>query len=496
MPFLQNEREIHYGKGLVDVKQRRKLWLAILSVILALSLAACGTSTGGGATDTDAPADDPAVDEPAADKGAEPANETKTSGERVTLKFMFWGSAFEKQAVEQMVKAYEKANPNIKIDAQHVTGDYTTKINTLMASNELPDVAYLGEQLALKWAEQGKVLDMTPYLDQYPQLAERIPQTFYYFAPGKTIGTNTAAETINMFYNKDLFTEAGIELPPTNADSAWTWDQFVETAKRLTKDKNGKTPFDAGFDKDNIVQFGVSFPTWWGGWYPFLKSNGADITNAEGTEYTLNSPEAVEVFQNIQDLMYKHYVAPNATQQQNMPATSVRLQTRKVAMAIDGQWSILDFAESKLNFGVGVLPKFKDSKTIILGAPTVIFSSTKHPKEAIDFYIYHNNPEQVDLFAKGLWMPLEMKYYQDQEFIDKWIANDAHPEEYKEAVIDYTLSSAERSPTYTLKNWAEIDPALAAGLDHIWTNNKPAKEALDELQKTIQPLLQGRYPEQ
>ncbi|WP_274362803.1 ABC transporter substrate-binding protein [Paenibacillus thermotolerans] len=469
--------------------RNRKAWLIwLLSAILTFTLAACSSSTGGNA-DGEEPS--------GTGNGSEQTKpDSKASNEKVELKFMFWGSAFEKQAVEKMVQAFEKSHPNIKINAQHVTGDYTTKINTLMASNELPDVAYLGESLALKWAEQGKVLDMTPYLDAHPQLAERIPQTYYYFAPGKTIGTNTAAETINLFYNKDLFEEAGIEPPPANAEDAWTWDEFVDVAKRMTKDKNGKTPFDTGFDKDNIVQFGISVPTWSAGWYPFLKSNGGDITNEDGTEFIMNSPEAAEVFQNLQDLMYKHYVAPNATQQQNLPATSVRLQTRKVAMAIDGQWSILDFASSKLNFGIGVLPKLKEPKTMILGAPTVIFSTTKHPDEAIEFYMYHNDPEQVDLYAQGLWMPLELKYYQDQQFIDKWTKNDAHPPEYKEAVIDYTLEHAERSPSYTLKNWAEIDPKLGAGLDNIWTNNKPVKETLDELKKTIDPLLQGRYPEQ
>jgi len=241
------------------------------------------------------------------------------------------------------------------------------------------------------------------------------------------------------------------------------------------------------------VQYGISFPTWWGGWYPFLLSNGADLTNEDGTKYAMNSPESIEVFQKLQDLMYKYHVAPTATQQQNMPATNVRLQTKKVAMAIDGQWALLDFASTKMNFGMGVLPKFKEPKTIILGAPTVIFSSTKHPEEAMEFYVYHNNPEQVDLFKQGLWMPLEEKYYTEQDAIDSWINNEAHPAEYKEAVIDYTVKYAEQSPSYDLKNFAEIDPKIGAALDKLWTNKEPAEKVLNDLEKEVQPLLQGKY---
>ncbi len=423
-------------------------------------------------------------------------NSQGNSQETVNLTFMYWGSVFEKQAVEKMVKAFETKYPHIKVDAQHVPNDYTTKINTLMASGDLPDVAYLGEGLALKWAEEGKVMDMSAYVEEHPQLKNRIPETFYYFDEGKTIGTNTAAEIMSVFYNKDLFAEVNVDVPPSKGSEALTWSEFVETAQKLTLDNNGNNALSSNFDPNNIVQYGVSFPTWWAGWYPFLKSNGGSITNEDGTEFTLNSPEAVEVFQNLQDLMYKYHVSPTPTQKENMPATSVLLQTKKVAMVIDGHWNILDFGESKLNFGVGVLPKYNEPKTTIFGAPTVVFSSTKHPDEAMLFYMFHNDPEEVNLYADGLWMPLESKYYTDQEYIDKWTKTEIHPPEFREAVIDYTLSSAESGPGYSLRNFSEIDTAINSVLDQLWLGTKSAKEVLTEMEEKVQPLLKGTYPRQ
>jgi multiple sugar transport system substrate-binding protein len=461
--------------------KRTRLMIVLVMLCLALLTAACSGNSGGSGNTG------------GKDNAGNTASGSQSSGEKVKLKFMYWGSAFEKAAMEKMIKAFNGSHPNIEVKGEHVPGDYNAKINTLMATGDLPDVAYLGEGLALKWATDGKVLDMTQYLDMYPDLGNRLKQSYYYYEPGKTIGTNTAVEMITLYYNKDLFKEAGVELPPTNGANAWTWQQFVDIAKKLTKDSSGKTPNDPGFDPKNIVQYGVSFPTWMGGWYPFLLSNGADITNADGTQFAMNSPEAIEVFQKLQDLMYKDYVAPTATQQQNMPATNVRLQTKKVAMAIDGQWSLLDFASSKMNFGIAVLPKLKEPKTFVLGAPTVIFSNTKHPKEALEFYLYHNNPEQVDLYKQGLWMPLQDKYYSDPAAIDSWIKNDSHPAEYKEAVIDYTLKYAGRSPAYSLKNFAEIDPKISASLDKIWTNKEPAEKVLNDMVKEVQPLLKGRY---
>jgi multiple sugar transport system substrate-binding protein len=499
-----DEREL--TRGLVEGRISRREFVArALAAGVSLGtvgaiLQACSGSAGGSGGNQQAAGGTPAApgNGAAANTPAPQANQDTNagSGEAVTLTFTFWGSTFEKQAMDAMVKKFEAANPNIKVDAQHIENSaYDTKMNTLIAANKQPDVAYMSEAMALKLAGQGKLLDVQQYFDQYPQLANRLPQAYYYYAPGKTIGTNTAVETIQLFYNRQLLEDAGVDTPPADATKAWSWDQFLEAAKRLTIDRSGKRASEPGFDPKQIKQFGITFPTWFGGWYPLVRSNGGSITNEDGTKYALNRPESVEVFQNLQDLMYKHRVAPTPTQQQaNQATTTVQLQTKRVAMAIDGQWNLLDMAQTKLDYGIGVLPRFKDPKTIVLGAPTVIFKSTKNPDAAMKFYLYHNDPQVVDLYAQGLWMPLEQKYYEDPQFIAKWTKNEAHPAEYKSAVIDYVTKYSEPSPVYRLKGWDRIDPRLGPGLDPIWTGKQPAKQALDALEKTVQPLLKGLYP--
>ena len=414
--------------------------------------------------------------------------------EPVTLRFMFWGSVFEKQAIEAMARKFEAENPGIKIQTEHVPNDYATKMNTLIAAGREPDIAYMGFNNALPLAEKGKLLDLTGYAKQNPDLGQRIPELMGYFAPGKTIGSSTAGESIQIFYNKQLFKDAGVAAPPITAATAWTWDQFVDTAKKLTLDRSGKNASQAGFDPKNIKQYGVSFGTWWAIWLPLLASNGAAITDASGTKYAMNSPEAVKVFQKMQDLMYKDHVAPTPTQIATFPITAQQLQTRRVAMVIDGQWSLLDMASSKVNFGMGVLPKFKTPKTAILGAGTVIFASTKHKAEALKFYLFHNDPNKVDLFKQGLWMPLQKKYYTNAVLIDSWSKNAVHPVEFKTAVIDYVMGNAIKQPDASIRNYDKIDPIITAGLDTMWQGKQSAKQALDALAPKVQPLLKGLWP--
>ena len=97
-------------------------------------------------------------------------------------------------------------------------------------------------------------------------------------------------------------------------------------------------------------------------------------------------------------------------------------------MHIAGHWSLLDYASVKdLNFGVAVLPKFKEPVTVVLGSPTVIFADTKNREAAIRFYKFHNNPEAVNLFARGLWMPLQKTYYTEPAKMKLWLDNPGAP---------------------------------------------------------------------
>ena len=42
-----------------------------------------------------------------------------------------------------------------------------------------------------------------------------IPQAFLEYEPGKAAGRRIATETINLYYNKDLFDEAGVDYLPS-----------------------------------------------------------------------------------------------------------------------------------------------------------------------------------------------------------------------------------------------------------------------------------------
>ena len=173
----------------------------------------------------------------------------------------------------------------------------------------------------------------------------------------------------------------------------------------------------------------------------------------------------------------------------------MQLKTRRVAMVIDGQWTLLDLAQGKLEFGMGVLPKYDKPMTITLGGATAIFSSTKHEQEAVELYLFHDNPTKVDLFSTGLWMPLEKRYYTDQKDIDVWTKNDAHPAEYRTAGVDYTINNSAPYFYQKLRNIDAIDKVLTPAIQVIQQGKTPAADVLKPLAAKLNgSLLQGTYP--
>jgi multiple sugar transport system substrate-binding protein len=415
-----------------------------------------------------------------------------------TLRFTYWGSDMEKAAIEQMVTAFEKANPDVDVEPIQIPyEEYIAQVTAMMQSGQSPDVGYLPGLQAPLWAEEGKLLDLTDLIQNDPSLSTTLLASRYYYAPGKVAGINTAVEATLLFYNKTLFDEAGVSYPPSDPTQAWTWDEFVTAAQKLTSDGNSKHPGEDGFDPNKISTYGVAFDKTFEGWtfYPFIFSNGGQMVNEDGTRLLLDSPEATEAMQKLADLMWVQHVTPTPAQDQSLPGYVTMLQTGNLAMHISGHWSLLDYASVKdLKFGVAVLPKLKQPVTVVLGSPTVIFAATQNKDAAIRFYKFHNNPEAVDLFARGLWMPLQKSYYTEPDKMKVWLDNPVHPIETRLAFTDYIVNYSVPMPSSYLRNYAQVlDVALQPALSRVWNNEASAADAFTEAVKAAEPLMQGRW---
>jgi multiple sugar transport system substrate-binding protein len=286
----------------------------------------------------------------------------------VELTFTFWGSPFEKLAIEKAVASFNASHPSIHVNAQHTPYEaYGEKISAMLAAGSPPDVAYLDFAQAFPFADGGKLLDLTPYFAKQPRDQSVLETSFYRFDHGsKLLGTGLATGIILLYYNKSLFDAAKLPYPPAKADQAWTWAKFIEVAKKLTKDRNGNDASSPKFDPENIVSYGAAIPQDWWGYLTFIYSNGGKLVNDEGTELLLNRPEDVEVLQALQDAILVQHISATPTQSKTLPSADILMQTGKVAMTFNGMWRVVDFSQQlDHKWGLGALPHFKEPKTIV-----------------------------------------------------------------------------------------------------------------------------------
>jgi len=416
--------------------------------------------------------------------------------DKTELVFTYWGSPQEQDAVKKMVEDFNSKHDNINVKPQYVPNDgYEEKMTTMLAGGNPPDIAYMGAGMAWQWAMDGKTLDLQPWVDADEETSTLLPNTTYTYDNGKVMSTSLAISNMLMYYNRKLFADAGVDAPPVTGETAWTWDQFVEVAKQLTKDSSGKTPNDEGFDPSKISTYGVSYGAWW---LEPVWSAGGDVATEDGKTFTLNSPEAVDAFQKLQDLIYVHHVAPTPAAAESLPSTDILMRTGKLAMDINGMWKVLDYSNSKnLDWGMGVSPIIKTPITRLFGIPIIVSATVKNPDAAYEFYRWRYSPERIDLYAKGLWMPLPTSYYTEPDKIKEWLdpAKGVYPEEAHQVLIDYSLKySPKQLPDYWLKNQQQINTeAINPALTSLWANEGTAKELLDKAAQVAAPLMQGRY---
>ncbi|MBV9672252.1 MAG: extracellular solute-binding protein, partial [Verrucomicrobia bacterium] len=344
----------------------------------------------------------------------------------------------------------------------------------------------------------GKLLDLREFFAKQPAEQALIENTYYRFDQGKkVIGTGLATGVVLLYFNKDIFDKAGIPYPPAAADQAWTWDKFVEVSKKLTRDRSGNNATSPKFEPTKIDTYALAFPQSWWGYMALIYSNEGKIASDDGTTLLLNQAPDVQVLQALQNYIVTDHLSPKPTQNQNLPASDILMETGKVAMGIDGMWKVLDYSKLKLHWGVAALPYFKKPITILLSAPKVIFAATKHPNEAFEFYQYISDPQQVDLFKDGLWAPLQKRYFTDPKLLASWLdaKPGVYPRESKDVIVDYTLNHvAPQPPVYWLKNVQQImNEAVTPALDEIWNGKLNAQQAMDEAVRKAKPLMQGRW---
>ena len=327
--------------------------------------------------------------------GKSPDKEKPTMQVELTFLRNLANPAFN-QAYEEMIAAFEATHPTIKINMQsmHWGSEYELRLRTELAAGNHPDIMAIDSPNLALYANSGSLLSIDSYMKEEGNIDD-IPEGVLkgltykdeiYLAP-------IVESSIALFYNMNLFSEAGIPFPSGDPNHPMTWDEVLEIAKKINNPAKGVIGIDPaqGF---SVGEGPAYFKM------PILWQFGADVISPDGStaQGYLNSKEALEALQFYQDLYRKHGVAAV-----EMPPAP--FETDKLGMTILGSWAISELQQTPgfvlgEDYGVAPLPKGKHQVVPNGGWALGISSKTKHPEEAWEFVKFATGYEGSKLFVE------------------------------------------------------------------------------------------------
>lgn len=370
-------------------------------------------------------------------------------------------------------------------------GQMYAKMQSLIAANQTPEINTWGTEF-VPWASRGAMTPLDEYIEKDNFDTSIFNESMYKALSydGKQWEFPCSTGVCVMFYNVDLFEEAGID-PPTHDwnDTSWTTDAFIELAQKMTLDKEGRNALDPEFDADNIVQYGVGSMQSWAFWPWYF---GGDWTDPEVTEYTGDSKEAIEGVQFVQDLIQKYHVMPSDEQTQAMAAGGNVFTTGRVVMTIDGAWSCTTMNEADFKWDIAATPIGSKHSIVLFVDGFGIGGKTQNADGGWEFikWLYSdkdNYMEFLDAFTNYMTVPA-VKSAEDDV---KSILSERFPEVDMDVLFD-AANHPDATPVYFRyhKNYNEINETLyQEAISPIMSGDKTAEEAMIDVKDKITELI-------
>lgn len=447
----------------------KKRMLSILLVVaLILSMAACGKASapeGGTAGDTSGTkADTQANGVTDAKSDTESKSDPGASDKKVTIRFEDFNASGDNESVlRAQIDAFNEVYPNIEIDLQTVAYDgYTSQLMAKISAGEAPDVFELSFDDLVSFAAKDVLTPLDDIIASqnidtsiYNKL---VLESFKY--DGKLYGIPSNFSNVVMFYNKDLFDRAGVSYP-TNE---WTWADAEDAAKKIR-----------ALDENT---YGYYRPITYNEFYKVIAQNGGSIMNADGTAFTVNTPEAVEAAEYMVSLVNDSNVQPSEEQMAGMGGWDL-FKSGRLGMIMTGIWAIPTFVtDCEFNWDIEVEPGQKQHASHFFTNAFVVNKNSEVAEEAALFINFiASNPAATTLAVDANWV---LPAVDDQALIDRYSA--ITPPNNKKSVfesVDYLVMAP------VIEQSSEAADIVNNYLGQIASQKMTAQEALDACQKEL-----------
>ena len=417
---------------------------------------------------------------------------TPSQQENVTIKFHTHGTETQYNW-SQTIAAFEESYPHIKVDLillseKGDTQEATQKLDLAAASDEQMDVLMFSDPASYA---QRVGLGMVRAIDDF--IAEEgytVTQEYkvdtlmngqYYALPGK----------FNPWYvllNLDHLEEAGLAVP-----TDWTWDDFMEYARRLTTGEGASKRYGTYFHGPQN-----------GGWMEFLKlamanrESGGEFLKEDGSS-NLDDP----MFRRTLELRLKmEREDGSSTPYADMLSQKLHYRTQffnqAASMILIGSWMNSELGgteQNPLHFRVAVAPYPKNHPSDTIGYTPVttdfmaVAAKSKHPKEAYQFIRWYTT-EGLAKYGRNVPSWNKVSDSDLESIIDSILSDTQKPELVDKASLLHSLSiskSGKIIPPVTYQ--AEVYKALNEQYELLILGSQDLDTTIEKMKAAVQEII-------
>ena len=252
------------------------------------------------------------------------------------------------KVIAGLVGDFNKTHSDIQVTATY-TGNYDVTLQKIQASKlagTLPDVAVteISSVPVLAALGAAQPIDELIASSGDKKLLDRFWPSMLLNCTygGKVYGVPFQRSTPVMYYNKDAFSEAGLdpERPPV------TWDELISVAQKLTTREGERT-----------TRWGIELPLEAFNWfyYALTYANGGETLSTDGTKVLWDEPKNIEALQFWHDLVNKYKVTPAYTPWNDGPQEFAAGKTAMVWHSTGSQAFMRQ--NVKFHWGLGRIPR-------------------------------------------------------------------------------------------------------------------------------------------
>lgn len=174
-------------------------------------------------------------------------------GDKTVITYWNGFTGTDGEVMQKIIDTYNETNTlNVEVQMERVSWDTLyQQLATSLPTGEGPDITAFATERIGGYAESGAIMPINDIYESGEVDSSKIPEVFDQNLryDGDYYGVPVNIASLALYYNKDLFDEAGIDYP--NDD--WTWDDLEEAAIALSKEVDGEQQYGFGMATNNTI---------------------------------------------------------------------------------------------------------------------------------------------------------------------------------------------------------------------------------------------------